>query len=401
MNLVVITSTLTKTRYKANSLSSLNEANVHSQRKVSMQNWFVNKAGAVYTFVYFENDNNNEFLNSIAAYGKKKPRKVVPTIFIAEKDANLFQNIINKGSKVILAVDLDATPEKTRMANIDYHLMINNHQSYITLKHIHKFHFDAFNRTIFRPVYRFISPLTGSNNCFKYGMYCLDIESKQPYKTEEYRKEALRQLCLWDKVKFHQKLEQNWWKYVLTYGEICFSKNKFKTLDECSDRVFIDSGIDQSIIREVKSCANQFSQPNQPVSYFEDMMKNERENEFISLPGIVLNKTIMRGYLTEKSILTGICDVFDQQPKACQPYQFKISIFQLIWRLRLWHYLVWVIAATVIISIIVGVCHLIMKALVKKEMEKDVKEFVSTYYKMNETDKTLGDVELRPSEFGG
>ena len=353
--------------------------------------------------VHFINDTENAFKNSIAVWGKKKPKKVVPSILIAEKDAMLFKSIISKGKKVVLSIDIDSTPIKSKIVTLKYYIMINDNLSYELLNKLYNFRFSTPHLLVFKPIYAFKDQTADarhiSSNCFNGNRYCVNSNKDQVYETGEYRDETIRQLCLWEQSNKNNMLERNWWKYVTTYSKVCFTKGAATSLKECSELAFGISGVAPDIIKDTKRCFNRYIEQYDAISMIE---KQEQENyEFEQYPGIIVNDNLVRGYRTSKSIITSVCDAYVKKPPKCLEYEPQIEDNSHLQDISSWRLYGVLTGCIGLILCFVVLLKTYLNQFVAKSVEEDVRDHVNTYYKINETDSKFKDTELTPAENTG
>ena len=326
----------------------------------------------------------------------------MPTIFISERDAIIFRNLIEQGKRVALSIDIDSTETKSDKPVLEYYIMINDPLSYKLLRKIHKFRFDSYGLMKFRPIYSFKDLRLHSNknlhNCFNNNRYCIHAEKHQPFKTEEYREEAIRQLCLWRQSNNNSNAEKQWWKYMEAFSKLCLYNKGVYSLKLCSDTVFELAGIDNKVLEEVQTCFDKYSRYNDNIDIIDEQLKSFYD--FEQYPGIVINNKLIRGYKSKKSIITSVCDTYVYRPAACQEYDFHIKTYNLAKNTSFWHlHFILVFCALLVVIAIIFVKNY-MTSVVSQDIEQNVKNHVHTYYKITETDKRMNDIELRPEEAG-
>lgn len=353
--------------------------------------------------VHFVDDLHNTFKDSIAVWGKKKPKKVVPVILISEKDAFLLKDIILDAKKVVLSIDIDSTTKKSNHVTLEYYIMINDHLSYELLNKLYEFKFSLPASFVFKPIYAFKDMRKDVNhlsvNCFNGNRYCVHANRHQPYETSEYRDETIRQLCLLEQTSQNRKLEKMWWKYVIAYAKACFNKSASETLKDCSDTVFDLADIDPDIVKETKRCFNKFVNQYDSISIIDSQMK--KQYDFEQYPGVIVNDNLVRGYRSSKSIVTSVCDAFDSKPYTCTNYEPKFKTTSYVQKFSFLHLYGIIVFCALVISTLVIVVRKYMHYVVHEAIKEDVKEHVHTYYKINETDSRFKDTELTPAETTG
>ena len=327
---------------------------------------------------------------------------MVPAILISERDAVLLKNLIEKGERVILSIDIDSTETKSDIATLEYYIMINDPLSYNLLHKIHSFRFDSYGLLKFKPIYAFKNlqgqSQSNTQNCFNNNRYCIHAEKSQPYKTKEYRDETIRQICLWQQHKNSMNLEKQWWKYMEAFSKICLDNSILGSLKECSDRAFELSGVDSSVITSTQNCFDKYANNYDRIPIIDDQMKSPYD--FEQYPGIVVNDNLVRGYRSKKSIITSVCDAYTRKPSACQQYELKLESYSYARNASVWHVYVILIVCALVLSTAVIFIKNYMSGIVGQDIEMNVRDHVHTYYKISEADRRMGDTELRPDETG-
>lgn len=353
--------------------------------------------------VYFENDPENAYKDSVAVWGKKRPKRVVPSIMIAERDAVLFEKLIHDGKRVVLSIDIDSTENKTDSGNFNYYIMINDPLSYGLISKIYDFRFDSYGLVNFKPIYSFTDlryhQTSRSPNCFNNNRYCIHAEKNQPFKTEEYRDEAIRQICLWNESKGKFETEKHWWEYVMAYAKLCVKKGDYQTLGDCSEAVFSHANISRDVLNKVEQCHKKNSKEFDRIQIIDEQFK--KSYDFEQYPGIVVNDTLIRGYVSQKSIITSVCDSFIRRPAACYYYELRFNSYSVARQTSFWHVHGLLILCILLITTMILVVKCVMSSTVSHDIEQNVRDHVHTYYRMNESDIRLKDTDLRPDEATG
>ena len=353
--------------------------------------------------MYFENDPEDAYKDSVAVWGKKRPKRVVPSIMIAERDAVLFERLIRSGKRVVLSIDIDSTENKTDTGNFDYYIMINDPLSYSLIAKIFDFRFDSYGLVNFRPIYSFTDlkdhQVVRTPNCFNNNRYCIHAEKNQPFKTDEYRDEAIRQICLWNESKGKFETERHWWEYVMSYSKLCMKKDNHQTLSDCSEAAIRRASVDRGTISKVEQCYKKNSKEFDRIPIIDAQYK--KNYDFEQYPGIVVNDTLIRGYVSQKSIISSVCDSYIHRPAVCYRYEIKFNTFSVARQTSFWHVHGLLIFCVLLITVIILAVKYVMSSTVNRDIEQNVRDHVHTYYRMNESDIRLKDTDLRPDETTG
>lgn len=335
-------------------------------------------------------------------WGKRKPKRIVPSITISERDALLFERLINDGKQVVLSIDIDSTEHKEDTGNLDYYIMINDTLSYTLLSKVYNFRFDSYGLVNFRPVYAFSdqrSDFVTAANCFNNGHYCVHAEKNQPYKTHEYRGETLRQLCLWQETKGQSNTEKIWWSYVMEFAKLCAHKGGPSTLKSCSEKVMQHANVDAQLEDKINACYRSNDNEFSGIPIID--AQHKKRYDFEQYPGIVINDTVIRGYRSQKSIITSVCDSFIRRPAACMFYELKFNKYSYAKNTSFLHVHGLLVFSILIITVVLVIVKYYMTGNVHTDIEQGVRDHVHTYYRMNESDTRLKDTELRPAETTG
>ena len=326
----------------------------------------------------------------------------MPTIFISERDAVIFRNLMGQGKRVVLSIDIDSTETKSDKPVLEYYIMINDPLSYKLLRQIHKFRFDSYGLMKFKPIYSFkdLSLHSDKNlsNCFNDNRYCILAEKSQPFKTDEYREEAIRQLCLWKQSNNKSSAEKQWWQYMEAFAKLCLDSKGVYSLKDCSDTVFDLAGIDGKVVEEVQTCFDKYSQYTGNIDIIDEQLRSFYD--FEQYPGIVINNELIRGYRSKKSIITSVCDTYVHRPAACQEYDLHIQNYSLAKNTSFYHLYILLICCALLATVVIVFVKNYVTSTVSHDIAQNVKDHVHTYYRISETDKMKSDIELRPEETG-
>lgn len=353
--------------------------------------------------MYFENDPRNLFKSSIAVWDHKKPKSVVPSILISEKDGLLFKRLAQEGQRVVLSIDIDSTVDKSDSVTLEYYIMVNDPLSYHLLHKILAFRFASYGLLQFKPIYTFkdltSDALGATSNCFNGNRYCIHAEKNQPYKTDEYREETIRQLCLWEETKHNSNLEREWWKYMTSFEKLCLTKTGIESLKDCSDTAFNRGEVDPHVVTETRRCFNRHYNEQEQMSIIDDQMKDSYD--FEQYPGILVNNNLIRGFRSQKSIVTSVCDAYIHKPAACMEYDLHITPYSYARNTSFWHVYGLMILCVLLLTSLTLLLKNCINTAVSTDVEEGVRDHVHTYYRINETDRKMKDTELRPDETTG
>lgn len=199
--------------------------------------------GAAMVFIYFDHEVDYTSFMNYFLYAPYFKENMIPAVLLDHDASHKIKNVLSTEKKVILKVALQVENERHEIADVEFVLGVNNLQSYNLLSQIGDFTRSLGFKIKFRPVYYFkklkleeFKTVNGiskeeqmSQHCFN-GKYCLHHEEQtSQFKLEEYFKEGLRQICLWEHCD--QKIQ--WWKYVDHYRTYCLNSRTHGNLRQC------------------------------------------------------------------------------------------------------------------------------------------------------------------------
>lgn len=358
-------------------------------------------AGGLYSFVFTSNNRDEEnTLNSVY-----KQQKISPIIRISLGTANKLRDEIVKGKRVFLKVNFDATPFKSDEVRITYYMMINNFDSMDFLQKIYDFRFSVNQNLEFEPVYylrTFSKTRRAHRNCFFENKYCIDFNHKVTYEYFEYKNEMLKQICLWNSVKHNKELEKEWWQYVIIFSQNCYQNNyykKYESLKDCSDEMSKNLKIIGPTLLAFRKCIeDNHIMSNKDIPLFKKYVKDYKNRHIPNIPSVLVNDSLVKGFLTKTNFLSSVCNAFQSAPYECSRYYLNFKSSN-VFSFRFYHFFFSFWFMGLILLLLVILIHWFMGERVTNDIRREVNHHISQYYKINDKKKNNKDVELTPGKF--
>lgn len=358
-------------------------------------------AGGLYSFVFTSNSKDDEnSLNSVY-----KQQKISPIIRISLGTANKLRDQIVTGKRVFMKVNFDVTPFKSDEVKITYYMMINNFESMDFLQKIYDFRFSVNQNLQFEPVYylrNFKNSRRAHRNCFFRNTYCIDFNKKVTYEYFEYKQEMVKQICLWNNVKHNKELEKEWWLYVIRFSQNCYQNNyykKYESLQDCSAEMSKILKIKGPSLTGFKKClSDNYLISNKDIPLFKKYIKSYKNRHIPNVPSVLVNDSLIKGFLTKTNFLSGVCDAFQSAPYECNRYYLSFKNSNMF-TYKFYHFIFsfWFFGLVLILLIIL--VNWFMGERVTKDIRREVDYHISQYYKINDKKKKNKDVELTPGKF--
>jgi hypothetical protein len=358
-------------------------------------------AGGLYSFVFTSSNDDESNMNSVY-----KQQELAPIIKISLANANLLRDEIVSGNRVFLKINFDVTPYKSDKVEINYYMMINSFESTNFLQKIYDFRFSLQENVTFQPIYYlrdFSSSRRAHRNCFYNNLYCIDFNKKDGYEYFEYKEEMIKQICLWNAVKENKEAEREWWLYVIRYSQNCFKNsywNKYESLKQCSDEMSKSLRISGPFLSSLQKCMDDnfnFIVNNNDIPFFKNYLKNYKNRNIPNIPSVLVNDSLLKGFLSKTNFVSGVCDAFQYAPDQCNSYYYTFKNYN--YSLKFYHFIFsfWFFGLLLILVIII--VYSFMGRRVTLDIRNEINHHISQYYKINDKKSAHKDVELSPEHY--
>jgi hypothetical protein len=298
----------------------------------------------------------------------------------------------NNEDDIILEFSVEVDGEKTEVVNSEFWLNTADPDSYKQFLKMEEVQRNFGGKLSFSPKYKFQNFTEKDNSaeflskhCYSHGRFC-QVENAEVDPLGAIQ-EALRQICLWKSERIDRSV---YWQYVNKYVA-CLQTMKFNLGAEltCHETVYSDLGLERESIESVERCAGKGSGQNDLAT---TQLLEENENEYIYsdiylVPAFIINGQILKEELSEKAMITGICDKLEELPDYCNQFLMMSNQSLSDSGQKVHDTMVGLLALAIIgILLILLVGYLFFRSQMNRNVDKDiynqVNEYVSSYMKI-------------------
>jgi len=252
----------------------------------------------------------------------------IPSMLMSKHDAESIKMKLVSGHSVRLEIAWMVVPTKT----VQYNLWTTparpaGNQFLLEFKNIALALKDSAN---FKP-YSYIgsgcqleSMDDCQEECTNGGRYCASTASDGSFLDDldltgnVFVKETLRRHCIWKEYGEDDGVGEEWWNYVVTFIDKCYSEALFDD-EDCIVDVYKHSGVDKS---KIDTCLNESGGLDGDIknTLLEEVIMAEKSfGEFVVIPSVNVNTFEVEGELSAENVFAAICSNFlsDAKPEVC------------------------------------------------------------------------------------
>lgn len=344
--------------------------------------------------VIVAHDDPDVDIENIIPYAKGHNTEInLPIILVSKRSSDIIYDYQkNNEDDIILEFSVEVDGEKSKVVNSEFWINTADPDSYKNFLKMENIQKNFGDKLEFSPKYKFQNLIDKDNtenfifkHCYAHGRFC-QVENAEIGPLAAIQ-EALRQICIWKSERIGKEI---YWQYVNKYV-ICLKSMMYNIAGKlnCYEDIYSDLGLERDTIDSIERCAGKETHQNDMST---TQLLIENENEFIYsdiylVPAFLINGQILKEELSDKSIITGICDKLEETPEYCN--QFIISSNQTFSNSNQKVHDTMVgllILALLGLFIIVIIIYVFFRSQMNRNVDKDiynqVNEYVSSYMKI-------------------